>query len=37
VLGLQFLDVFMLGFGLLGAILAGVTIRYLRKSGYSMF
>lgn len=36
-LGLQFLDVFMLGFGLLGAILAGVTIRYLRKSGYSMF
>lgn len=37
VFGLQFLDVFMLGFGLLGAILAGVTIRYLRKSGYSMF
>ncbi|MEW8967153.1 YuiB family protein [Exiguobacterium alkaliphilum] len=36
-LGLQFLDIFMLGFGLLGAILAGVTIRFLRKSGYSMF
>lgn len=36
-LGLQFLDIFMLGFGLLGTILAGVTIRFLRKSGYSMF
>ena len=35
--GLQLLDLFMLGFGLLGAILAGVTIRFLRKSGYSMF
>ena len=37
IIGLQFLDLFMLGFGLLGAILAGVTIRFLRKSGYSMF
>lgn len=35
--GMQFLDVFMLMAGFAGAMLAGFTIRYLRKSGYSMF
>lgn len=30
-------DMLMLGSGLVGTILAGMTIRYLRKAGYQMF
>jgi hypothetical protein len=30
-------DMMMLGSGLVGTILAGMTIRYLRKAGYQMF
>lgn len=34
---LQIADILMLGSGLVGTILAGMTIRYLRKAGYQMF
>ncbi|MFB9860345.1 YuiB family protein [Salinicoccus siamensis] len=34
---LQLADILMLGSGLVGTILAGMTIRYLRNAGYQMF
>ncbi|MFC3420193.1 YuiB family protein [Salinicoccus hispanicus] len=34
---LHIADILMLGSGLIGTILAGMTIRYLRKAGYQMF
>ncbi|GAB3064776.1 YuiB family protein [Salinicoccus sesuvii] len=34
---LHIADILMLGSGLVGTILAGMTIRYLRKAGYQMF
>ncbi|CAD2080034.1 hypothetical protein JEODO184_01827 [Jeotgalicoccus meleagridis] len=37
IIGISFYDIIILGSGLLGIILAGLTIRFLRKSGYQMF
>jgi hypothetical protein len=34
---LQFVDYTILSFGLIGAILSGVTVRILRTKGYRMF
>ncbi|AYC29956.1 YuiB family protein [Paenisporosarcina cavernae] len=34
---LQVADYLILGFGLLGTIIAGFVIKYLRKNGYQMF
>lgn len=37
IIGISLFDVLILGTGFIGTILAGMTIRYLRKSGYQMF
>lgn len=37
IIGISIYDVIILGSGLVGIILAGMTIRYLRKAGYQMF
>ena len=37
IIGISFYDVIILGSGFIGIILAGMTIRYLRKAGYQMF
>lgn len=34
---LQFVDYTILSFGLIGAILSGITVRILRTKGYRMF
>ncbi|WP_115886038.1 YuiB family protein [Jeotgalicoccus halotolerans] len=35
--GISIYDIVILGSGFIGIILAGMTIRYLRKAGYQMF
>lgn len=37
IIGISMFDVIILGSGFIGIILAGMTIRYLRKAGYQMF
>ncbi|MGO1922351.1 MAG: YuiB family protein [Jeotgalicoccus sp.] len=37
IIGISIYDVVILGSGFIGIILAGMTIRYLRKAGYQMF
>ncbi|WP_035857152.1 MULTISPECIES: YuiB family protein [Jeotgalicoccus] len=37
IIGISIYDIIILGSGLIGIILAGMTIRYLRKAGYQMF
>lgn len=37
IIGISIYDVIILGSGFIGIILAGMTIRYLRKAGYQMF
>lgn len=37
IIGISLFDIIILGTGFIGIILAGMTIRYLRKSGYQMF
>lgn len=37
IISISLFDVIILGSGFVGIILAGMTIRYLRKSGYQMF
>lgn len=37
IMGLKFIDYLILGAGLVGAIISGVTIKLLRQKGYRMF
>lgn len=37
IIGISIYDIVILGSGFIGIILAGMTIRYLRKAGYQMF
>lgn len=37
IVGISIYDIVILGSGFIGIILAGMTIRYLRKAGYQMF
>ena len=37
IIGISIFDIVILGSGFIGIILAGMTIRYLRKAGYQMF
>lgn len=37
IVGISIYDIVILGSGFIGNILAGMTIRYLRKAGYQMF
>lgn len=37
IIGISVYDIIILGSGFIGIILAGMTIRYLRKAGYQMF
>src|SRR5699024_12771343 len=37
IIGISVYDIIILGSGFIGIILAGMTIRYLRKAGYQMY
>ena len=37
IIGISVYEIIILGSGFIGIILAGMTIRYLRKAGYQMF